>query len=389
MGRLIKETILMAGVGVMAALIFTSCNSKKKNDDQDKKVKTYKVLTLGTRDLTINEEYPATLQGRHNVEIRPKIEGYIDAIYVDEGANVRKGQLLFRISNPQYVEEVRNARAAIGSAEAAVETARLEVEKTKPLVEKTIVSQYELESAKLTLKSKQAALIQAKATLANAKANLGYSRIVSPVNGVIGLIPYKVGALVGSSSAEPLTTVSDISDIYAYFSLNEKQLLGIERNSTGRTFAEKLKNMPAVSLILSDGSLYDRKGKVDVMSGQIDTQTGSITVRATFPNPLGLLRNGGSATLQIPKTYQSVIVIPQSATTELQDKRLAFIVSPQNKAKSVPVSTIASSDGQFFIITEGLKAGDRLILEGVNLLKEGQAIKPKDVNPSTVYSSIN
>lgn len=378
--------IILGAISILT--LFSSCGDKNKKDGQDK-IKTYQVLTLAPQDITLKMDYPATIEGKQNVEIRPKVDGYIDAIYVDEGATVKKGQLLFRISNPQYTEAVRNAEAAIGSAEAAVATAELEVEKVKPLVEKGIVSQYQEASVKLDLKSKKAALIQAKANLSNAKANLGYCRITSPANGSIGLIPYKVGALVSSNSAEPLTTVSDISTIYAYFSFTEKQVLDFARSTPGHTINEKVKSLPAVSLILSDGSAYEEKGKVEMVSGQIDTNTGSSTVRASFPNPAGLIRNGGSATVQVPKHYQSVIVIPQSATTEMQNVRFAYLVGPGDKAKSVAVKTISSSDGQYYIVTEGLNAGDRIILEGVHLLKEDQKIKVKEVNSSDFYQSVN
>ncbi|MDD4921694.1 MAG: efflux RND transporter periplasmic adaptor subunit, partial [Bacteroidales bacterium] len=277
---MIKKAIPVLLGSILMVTLLSSCGNKNKKDKQDEKVKTYQTLKLALRDIIISSDYPATIEGRQNVEIRPKIDGFIDAIYVDEGATVKKGQLLFRISNPEYKEAVVNAEAAIGSAEAAVATAQLEVEKVKPLVDKEIISQYELESAKLNLKSKKAALVQAKANLSNAKANLGYSSVTSPVNGAIGLIPYKIGALVSSTSAEPLTTVSDISTVYAYFSFNEKQMLDFSRTTTGRTLSEKIKSLPAVSLILSDGSIYEEKGKLEMVSSQIDIQTGSSTARA-------------------------------------------------------------------------------------------------------------
>lgn len=388
MNHTIKKTVPFL-LGAILMIPFLSCGTKHKKDKQDDEIKTYQVLTLTPRDILINASYPATMEGRQNVEIRPKIDGYIDAIYVDEGATVKKGQLLFRISNPQYDEAVRNARAATGSAEAAVATAQLEVEKVKPLVEKEIISQFQLEAAKLDLKSKRAALTQAKANLANAIANLGYAKVTSPVNGAIGLIPYKIGALVSSTSTEPLTTVSDISTVYAYFSLNEKQMLDFSRTTPGRTLNEKIQGMLPVSLILSDGSLYENKGKMEMISGQIDTKTGSSIARASFQNPSGLIRNGGSGTLQVPKQYKSVIVIPQSATTDMQNVRFAFVVGAGNKAKSKAINTLSSSDGQFYIVTEGLKAGDRIILEGVHLLKEDQVIKVKEANPTNIYQSVN
>jgi membrane fusion protein, multidrug efflux system len=386
---LIKNSAPALLGAIVLVSVVSSCGNKSKNNGQEDQTKVYQVLTLEPQNITINTDYPATIEGRQNVEIRPKVDGYIEAIYVDEGATVKKGQLLFRISNPEYTEAVRNAEAAIGSADAAVATAQLEVEKVKPLVEKEIVSQYQLKSAKLDLKSKKAAFVQAKANLANARANLNYCKILSPANGSIGLIPYKIGALVSSTSTEPLTTVSDISSIYAYFSFTEKQMLDFSRNLTGKTLNEKIKSLGAISLLLSDGSVYEKKGKIEMVSGQIDTNTGSSTVRASFSNPSGLIRSGGSATVRIPKQYQSVIVIPQSATTELQNVRFAYVAGSDNKIKSAVIKTVASSDGQFYVVTEGLKAGDRIILDGVSLLKEGQFIKAKAVNNASIYKTIN
>jgi len=373
---------------ILMLTVFSSCSDKNKKEDQDE-IKTYQVLTIHAQDISINTDYPATIEGKQNVEIRTRVDGYIAAIYVDEGATVKKGQILFRISNPQYEEDVRNAQAAIGSADAAVAIAQLEVEKVKPLVEKGIISQYEEESAKLNLKSKKAALAQAKANLANARINLGYCKVTSPANGSIGLIPYKIGALVSSTSIEALTTVSDISNIYVYFSFTEKQMLDFSRKTPGKTLSEKIKRLPAVSLILTDGSVYSEKGKIEMVSAQIDPQTGSSTTRANFSNPSGLIRSGSSATLRIPETFKSVIVIPQSATTEMQDVRFAFTVSADNKANSVPVKTIASSDGQYYVVTEGLKTGDRIILDGVHLLKDKQEIKPVAAKASTIYQSVH
>jgi len=369
--------------------LFASCGEKAKKGKQPEGIKTYQVITLTPQNITLRADYPATLEGRQNVEIRPKIDGYLEAIYVDEGATVTKGQLLFKVSSPQYEEAVRNTTAAISSAEVAVSAARLEVEKVKPLVSKDIISKYELETTELKLKAREAELLQAKANLANAKANLAYTRVTSPVNGVIGLIPYKIGSLVSGSSAQALTTVSDISSVYAYFSLNEKQLLDFSRKYEGSTLSEKLKAMPPVSLLLSDRSEYPEKGQIEAISGLIDTGTGSATFRATFPNPVGLLRSGGSAIVSIPEFFTSVLVIPQSATFELQNVRFAFTVNAENKVKNVAVKTVASSDGQYFVVTEGLKAGDRAILEGVHLLKPGQVIIPKDADAAIIYKDIN
>jgi membrane fusion protein (multidrug efflux system) len=223
-------------------------------------VKDYPVITITARATTLNTDYPATIQGQQNIEIRPKIDGYIETMYVDEGATVKKGQRLFKISAPQYEQEVRTAVANIKIAQAEVDAARMQVNKVRPLVEKDIISHFELESAQYTLEAKQAALAQARATFSNARTNLGYTSITSPVNGVVGTIPYKIGSLVSSNTTQPLTTVSNIGRIYAYFSINEKQALNFSKITKGATVEARLKTIPPVSLILSNGSEFPQKG---------------------------------------------------------------------------------------------------------------------------------
>src|SRR3954471_9613076 len=236
-------------------------------------VKDYPVFTIAPRTTTLSTNYPATIQGQQNIEIRPKIDGYVERIYVDEGATVRKGQLLFKISAPQYEQDVRTAEANIKIARADVDAAQMQVNKVRPLVEKDIISRYELESAQYTLEAKQAALAQARAALANARTNLGYTSITSPVNGVVGTIPYKIGSLVSSNTTQPLTTVSNIGNIYAYFSVNEKQALDFTKNTKGATMQQRLKTLPPVSLILSNGVEFPQKGRIETASGLINTET--------------------------------------------------------------------------------------------------------------------
>ncbi|MBD0297990.1 MAG: efflux RND transporter periplasmic adaptor subunit, partial [Flavisolibacter sp.] len=261
-----------------AAILFsfvtsTACKNKKDaaaagpSGGGPPPVLEYPVLTLNPRPTTLFTDFPATIQGQQNIEIRPKIDGYIETIYVDEGATVRKGQPLFRISAPQYEQEVRTAQANIKIAQADVNAAQMQVAKVRPLVEKDIISKYELESAQYTLQAKQAALAQAQARLANARTNLGYTAVASPVNGVVGPIPYKIGSLVSSNTAQPLTTVTNVGNIYAYFSVNEKQALQFSRTTPGATAQERLATIPPVTLILADGSEFPQKGKVETGSG--------------------------------------------------------------------------------------------------------------------------
>ena len=348
---------------------------------------TYPVFKVVSETATLKTDYPASLQGEQNIEIRPNIDGYIEKIYVDEGAVVKKGQLLFRISAPQYLQDVNNATAAISSAQADVSTAEMQVKKTKPLVEKQIISNYELESAEYTLQARQAALVQARANLANAKTNLGYTKITSPVDGVVGTIPFRLGSLVTSTTTMPLTTVSNINKVYAYFSLNEKQLLDFSRQYQGSTLDAKLSHMPPVTLTLADGSEYPEKGRVETIAGLINSQTGSASFRATFPNPVGLLRSGASATLEIPVTIENAIVIPQRSTYELQGKTFVYLVN-NNKVINTEIEVMKIAAGQYFVVTSGLKAGDTVVYESTSALQDSTVIKP-DVQPEDkVYNGL-
>ncbi|HEX8677148.1 MAG TPA: efflux RND transporter periplasmic adaptor subunit, partial [Segetibacter sp.] len=351
--------------------------------------KDYPVITIIPRTTTLNTDYPATIQGQQNIEIRPKIDGYIQTIFVDEGATVRKGQRLFQISAPQYEQEVRTARANIKIAQAEVDAARMQVSKVRPLVEKDIISHFELESAEYTLEAKQAALAQARATLANARINLGYTSITSPVNGVVGTIPYKIVSLVSSNTTQPLTTVSNIGRIYAYFSINEKQALDFTKITKGATVEARLKTLPPVSLILSNGTEFPQKGRIETASGLINTETGSVSVRATFPNPGNIVRSGSSGVVRIPRSMDSALLVPQKATYEVQGKRFVYVVESTGTVRSAEIKVMDNNNsGQYFVVQEGLRENEKIVLEGVASLKEGAAIKPREVNIDSVYKQL-
>ncbi|MCW3111211.1 MAG: efflux transporter periplasmic adaptor subunit [Segetibacter sp.] len=378
-------------------LVFASCGGNKDQKAgaaggpggaQANPVKDYPVLTVTPHSTTLFSDFPATVQGQQNIEIRPKIDGYIEMIYVDEGSTVRKGQPLFRISAPQYEQQVRTAQADIKIAEANVNAAQMQVNKVRPLVEKDIISKYELESAQYTLQARQAALAQAKATLANARINLGYTSVPSPVNGVVGTIPYKIGSLVSSNTAQPLTTVSNIGNIYAYFSINEKQALAFSKNTKGATMHDRLATIPPVTLILSNGTEFPQKGRIETASGLINTETGSVSVRATFPNPGNVIRSGSSGVVRIPRTVDSAVLVPQKATFEIQGKKFVYIVESTSTVRSAEVKVLENNNGQFFVVQEGLRAGDKIVLEGVASLKEGTPIKQREVNTDSVYQQI-
>ena len=315
------------------------------------------------------------------------VDGYLESIYVQEGATVRKGQLLFSIKNPLYDQGVITANAAIKIAIADVNTARMNVEKVRPLVEKDIVSRYELESANFSLQSKEAALAQAKATLANANTNLGYTTLRSPQNGIIGSIPYKIGALVSSTSASALTTLANTGNVFAYFSWNEKQLLSFMSSIPGSTIQEKLNHMPPVTLLLADGTEYQEKGKLETASGLISTQTGTASFKAIFPNPKGIIHSGASGVVRLNQTLDTALLVPQSASYEMQDKRFVYTLTADNRVMSRSIVSKPTNDGQFLIVTSGLKNGDKIVLNGTNL-KDSTFIIPKFVKTDSIYSQL-
>ncbi|WP_428327672.1 efflux RND transporter periplasmic adaptor subunit [Mucilaginibacter sp.] len=347
----------------------------------------YKTAAVYSGAATMYNTYPATIQGEQDIEIRPKVDGYIEKIFVDEGAVVHKGQPLFQLRNPQYDAALRSAEASVKIAEADVMTAQMNVEKVKPLVDKNIISNYELKSDEYTLQAKQASLASAKADLLNAKVNVGYTYLTSPADGVISTIPYKVGSLITSTSTNPLTTVYNTQNVYVYFSLNEKQLLEFLRITKGKTLKDKLATTADVSLILADGTEYPVKGRIVMASGMVSTETGSVSLRANFPNSLGLIRSGNSATISIPVPLDTAILIPQNATYDLQGKKFVYAVSDKDSTVNTPVQLSQNSIGNLYIVKGGLKPGDRIVIEGVANLKPGMAIKPMPVNADTLYAA--
>lgn len=377
-------------IAIFASILIFSCNSKTGTGAASAPLQEYLVMTVAPRPTTLFYDFPATIQGKQNVEIRPKIDGYVDAIYVDEGATVKKGQQLFRISAPQYEQEVRTAQADILIAQADVSSAEMQVNKVRPLVEKKIISKYELESAQYTLQSKQAALSQANARLANARTNLGYTAIQSPVDGVIGNIPYKIGSLVSASTTQPLTTVSNIGNIYVYFSVNEKNILQFARDTKGASLQDGLATLPSVSLVLANGSELSEKGRIDAASGLINTETGSLNMRAIFPNPGRIIRSGSSGTIRIPQPVDSALLIPQRVTYEMQGKKFVFVLDSTGSAvRSAEISVVTGGNGQYFVVDRGLRPGDRVLLEGMATLREGAVIKPRLANPDSVYRRLS
>jgi membrane fusion protein (multidrug efflux system) len=339
------------------------------------------------QDVTLSEDFPTILQGEQTVEIRPRVAGYIEEILVDEGEPVKKGQILFRLNANDIQAQVRSAEAQVKVAESMVATQKINLEKTKPLVEKNIISEFELTTAETNLKSAEAQLAQATANVANAKANLQYTIITSPTNGIIGTFPYRVGSLVSSSIAQPLTTVSNTTNMQAYFSMNEKDFLQLTRELEGHSTREKLEKLPPVDLVLPDNSVYEHQGKIEIASGIVDQQTGAINIRASFPNPEGDLRSGGSGRVRLPELHHSVLTVPQKATYEIQGKHFVYVVNAENKLVNTEIETLTGNLKDVYVVTKGLQAGDKIVVEGIATLRDGMEIKPKLITEAVSTSN--
>lgn len=350
----------------------TACGDKKSGMPGSSN--DFAVVTVKATDADLNTSYPATIKGQQDIEIRAKVSGHITRVLVDEGATVRKGQALFEIDRTQYAAAVKAAEAQINVVKSQIATQELTVANKKMLLDKAIISKYDYDMATNSLESLKAQLAAAKAQYINAKDQLSFCTITSPSNGVVGEIPYRVGSLVSASTAEPLTTVSNIAKMYVYFSMTEKQLLGLSRESGGVN--EAITKMPAVRLMLADGSEYGNPGVISAISGVIDQATGSVQIRADFDNAGHILRSGGTGSVLIPTHASNVIIIPQKATYEIQDKKFVYTVGKDNKAKSTEITVLPQNDGKDYVVTSGLKAGDRIVVEGINKLKNEMEINP-------------
>jgi membrane fusion protein (multidrug efflux system) len=374
---------LLTCAALITLSVLTGCNGKASTG-KSTAPQAYEVLTLIPKSVVTYSDFPATVQGKQVVDIRPMVDGYLEKTYVPEGAEVTRGQLLFELRNPQYEQDVNTAKASIKIAVANVNAAKMNVDKVRPLVEKEIVSKYELEAAQYTLQSSEASLAQANAALANAETNLGYTELRSPLNGVIGGVNYKIGALINSSASNPLTTLSNIDTVFAYFSISEKQLLSLSNRIPGNTLQEKLAKMPPITLLLANDTVYGIKGTIKTASGLISTQTGSASLKARFVNPQHIIRSGSSATVRIPRTVDTALLIPQGATYELQDKRFIYKLIGGNKIAATTITGMPTNDGLFFIVQSGLQKGDKVLISGTNLT-DSTVIIPQPVNADSLY----
>lgn len=347
-------------------LVIVSCgNSEQKKPAAEAPPAPFPVSQLQVKTVTGYTDYPATIEGRVNSDVRAKTSGYIEKVYVDEGQKVRKGQVLFKLETQSLSQDA-------GAAKAQVNVAQVEVDKLIPLVEKNIISAVQLETAK-------ANLAQAQANYSSVSASIGYATIKSPIDGYVGSINFREGALISPSDATPLTTVSEIDEVYAFFSFNEAQYIDHLQRSEGKTKAERIKNSPDLSLILANGKEYSEKGRIQTSTGQINQSTGTIQIRAAFKNPKEILTNGNSGKIRFPIEYKDAIVVPQTATFEQQGNVMIFKLGEDDKVETAIIKIKGTVDN-LYVVESGLDVSDKIIVSGVGKLRNGMAISPQETS---------
>ena len=374
-----KTLLLLIG-----ATSIVAC-SKKEEAKQAPKPALDVVETV-VRDVTGYQSFPAVIEGKINNDVRAKIQGYIKEVLVHEGQSVSKGQILFRLETNVLNDNAAAAKASISAAQASVSAAQVEVNKLIPLVEKKIIASVQLETAKANLASAKSMLAQAQANYQSINANIDYGVVRSPVNGVVGTLPFKLGSLVGPNDSQPLTTVSDVSTVYANFAMNEKEYFKFLNDTPGQSLSDKINNIPAIELQLADGSLYPQKGKMETASGQVDQATGTVQFRVAFPNPNKILSNGNSGSIRLPRTYTQVLVIPEVASYEQQGKINVYKVRNDTAYSSV-VNVIDRVDNMI-IVSDGAKEGEVIVVSGIGTLRDKTPIQPKKVAFDSIVNSI-
>ncbi len=379
-----KNNTLKAVFMVFFTTVFFSCS--KTNETPQQTAPVLDVVAATTKDVVGYTTFPATIQGKINNDVRAKIQGYIQEVYVHEGQQVQKNQPLFKLEANMLAETANAAKAGIAVATANVNAAQVEVNKLQPLVQKNIISNIQLETAKANLASAKSVLAQTKASYASAQANVNYAVVRAPISGIVGKLPLKKGSLVGPADATALTSISDISLVYAYFSMNEKEYFKFLNETAGTTLSEKIKNLPQVDLQLADGSIYSEKGKIETVTGQIDAATGTVQFRVAFANPNKLLSNGNSGTIRLPKKYTNVLVVPEVASYEQQGKVNVYKV--RNDTAFSTVINVTDRVNNLIIVKDGINAGDVVVVSGVGTLKNKTAIKPKKVHFDTIANAI-
>ena len=370
---------------LLLAILFAACSGDKVQVAAPV-IQSLPVVAIQSSSETTFTDYPASVQGTVDLEIRPQISGSLDKVFVNEGALVQKGQPLFKINELPFKEALNTSKAQLHAAQAALINAQIEVDKLTPLVKNKVVSEFQLKSAKSTYQSALASVEQAKAGVAAANINLSYTLIKAPVTGYVGRLPKKQGSLVASNDAIPLTQLSDTHEVHVYFALGEHDFIAFNAKYPGKTVVDRLKHLPVVSLLLADNTLYEKEGRIDMIDGQFDKQTGSITLRATFPNTDGLLRSGNTGKIRLSLQHADAILVPQSSTVEVQDKMFVFTVDAANKVSKQPI-TIISASGSNYLVKQGLKSGDRIVFDGLDKLKEGDTIQPEKLKQETAKTA--
>lgn len=353
------------------AAVLVSCGKKGGMDFVDNE---FPVETVKSQNASMQTTFPATFKGIQDVEIRPKVAGFITRVCVREGQAVSAGQLLFVIDNATYQASVRQAQAAVNTALAQCNTVKMAYDNSMKLRENKVIGDFELNSAKNNYESAKAQLAQARAALASAKEMLGFCYVKSPTAGVVGTLPYKEGAMVSASSMPALTTVSNISAIEAYFSMTEKDVLSMTK--AAGTMQAAINTYPDLKLQLADGTMYSETGRLVKASGVIDAATGSVQMIARFPNPQRLLKSGASGSIVVPRSDNNAVVIPQNAATQVQDKIFVYVLGKDNKVKYTEIKVDPQNDGKNYVVLSGLKAGDRYVTNGTTKLTDGMEIKP-------------
>lgn len=369
------QVLFLLGAGLMLTGLLTSCGDKAQTAQAP--APQIAVMTLQPGSADYQYSYPATIKGKTDIAIRPQVTGFITKVCVDEGQKVNKGQTLFILDQVQYQAAVDQAEANVNSARTAVSTAEITEQNKRKLLDKNIISQTEWQLAANQLAQAKAAISQAQAALTTARKNLAYTVVSAPSDGVVGTIPNREGSLASPSSAQALTTISDNSKVYAYFSLSEKDLLELTGGGQ-ESIDASVKALPAVKLQLADGSIYPFEGQVATVSGVIDNSTGAASARALFDNPSGMLRSGNTGQIIVPRKNEGVIVIPQKATYETQDRRYVYTLNDSNITVPTYITVEPYDDGKTFVVTSGLKAGDRIVTEGVGTaVRANMPITPK------------
>lgn len=370
-------TLGLAVVAMSAISVLSGCSNGDTMSGQS--VPALAVETIVPGNIQLESLYPATIKGKTDIDVRPMISGNIVAVHVDEGAHVQKGQVLFTIDQVPYLAAVDQAEASVNVARTAVETAQISVNSNRALREKNIISAHAMQISENQLAQAKAQLAQAEAVLTNARKNLSYTEVTAPSSGVVGSIPLRVGALA-SPSGLALTTVSDNSQVYAYFSLTERQILDLT-NGGEISLNQAIAKMPAVKLKLANGTIYPIEGKVATVSGVIDASTGASTVRALFANDNGVLRSGSTGSIIIPEDFTDVIIIPQKATGEIQGNKYVLTVDNDNVLHQQTIEVSPMQDGNNYVVTSGLKPGDRIVTEGIGTkARNGITIQPVEAS---------